>query len=50
LKAGDTYYEQPGDRHVVSRNASKTDTAKFLVVFVKEKAAALLVPDSTPTH
>ena len=48
LKQGDTFYEKPTDRHVVSRNASKTERAKFLVMFVKEKNAELLVPDKTP--
>ena len=50
LKQGDTYYEQASDHHVVSRNASKTDKAKFLVMFVKDKSGQLLVPDPTPTH
>lgn len=44
LKAGDTFYERPTDAHVVSRNASKTEPAKFLVFFVKQPAAPLLVP------
>ncbi len=50
LKAGDTYYEKPTDRHVVSRNASKTDKARFLVMFVKDKEAPVLVPDETAKH
>ena len=48
LKQGETFYEKPGDRHIVSRNASKTERAKFLVMFVKEKNAELLVPDTSP--
>lgn len=48
LKQGDTFYEKPSDRHVVSRNASTTERAKFLVMFVKEKDAELLVPDNSP--
>lgn len=48
LQQGDTFYEKPGDRHVVSRNASQTERAKFLVMFVKDKNAALLVPDQRP--
>ena len=47
LKQGDTCYEKPSDRHVVSRNASTTERAKFLVMFVKDKGAQLLVPDAT---
>lgn len=34
LHAGDSFYEPPGARHSVSRNASKTKPAKLLAVFV----------------
>ena len=44
LRPGDTFYESPQDIHVVGRNASKTEPAKFLVFFVKDKGAPLLVP------
>jgi hypothetical protein len=37
LSAGQTYYEGPDDIHVVDRNASKTRTAKILVVLFKDK-------------
>ncbi|AOK37805.1 cupin domain-containing protein [Burkholderia cenocepacia] len=33
-KAGESFYEEPGSRHPVSRNASKTQPAKLLAVFV----------------
>jgi quercetin dioxygenase-like cupin family protein len=33
-KAGETFYETPGAHHVVSRNASQTEPAKMLAVFV----------------
>jgi len=33
-KAGDAFFEEPGSRHPVSRNASKTKAAKLLAVFV----------------
>lgn len=33
-RAGDSFYETPGSRHPVSRNASKTKPAKLLAVFV----------------
>jgi quercetin dioxygenase-like cupin family protein len=33
-KAGQSFYEEPGWRHPVSRNASKTKPAKLLAVFV----------------
>jgi quercetin dioxygenase-like cupin family protein len=32
--AGESFYETPGSRHPVSRNASKTEPAKLLAVFV----------------
>ncbi|HSF17569.1 MAG TPA: cupin domain-containing protein [Vicinamibacteria bacterium] len=44
LTAGQTFYEGPEDVHVVGKNASTTKPAKFLVVFVKDKGAPLLVP------
>jgi quercetin dioxygenase-like cupin family protein len=44
LTPGQTFYEGPKDVHVVSRNASKTTPAKFLVFFVKDKAAPVLKP------
>jgi quercetin dioxygenase-like cupin family protein len=44
LRAGDTFYERPGDVHAVARNASQTAPAKFLVFFVKDKGAPILVP------
>jgi quercetin dioxygenase-like cupin family protein len=33
-KAGESFFEEPGARHSVSRNASKTRPAKLLAVFV----------------
>jgi quercetin dioxygenase-like cupin family protein len=44
LTPGQTFYEGPEDVHVIGRNASKTKPAKFVVVFVKDKGAPLLVP------
>jgi quercetin dioxygenase-like cupin family protein len=44
LTPGQTFYEGPDDVHVVGRNASKTKPAKFVVFFVKEKGAPVLVP------
>ena len=41
---GHTFYEGPDDVHVVGRNASKTKRAKFVVFFVKDKGAPLVVP------
>jgi quercetin dioxygenase-like cupin family protein len=45
LTPGQTFYEGPNDIHVVSRNASSTKPAKFLVFLVKEKGAPLVVPE-----
>jgi quercetin dioxygenase-like cupin family protein len=33
-KAGQSFSEMPGDRHAVSANASETESAKLLAVFV----------------
>lgn len=44
LTAGQTFYESPSDVHVVGKNASTTEPAKFLVFFVKNKNAPILVP------
>lgn len=44
LKPGDTYYETPADRHIVSRNASTQEPARFLVFFVKAPEAPVLEP------
>jgi quercetin dioxygenase-like cupin family protein len=44
LTPGQTFYEGPGDVHVVGRNASTTKPAKFLVVLLKKKGAPVLVP------
>ena len=44
LTPGQSFYEGPDDVHVVGRNASKTEPAKFLVFLVKDKGAPVLVP------
>ena len=44
LHPGDTFYESPTDVHSVSRNASNTAPAKFLVFFVKNKGVAATRP------
>src|SRR5690348_14421102 len=44
LTPGQTFYEGPNDVHTVGRNASKTKPAKFVVFFVKDKGAPILVP------
>jgi len=44
LTPGQSFYEGPNDVHVVGRNASQTKPAKFVVFFVKDKGAPILVP------
>jgi quercetin dioxygenase-like cupin family protein len=44
LTPGQAFYEGPGDVHVVDRNASATQPAKFLVLLIKDKGAPALVP------
>ncbi len=45
LTPGQTFSEGPNDIHVVSRNASSTKPAKFIVFMIKEKGAPLVVPE-----
>ena len=44
LSPGQTWYEGPDDVHVVSRNASNSAPAKYLVFLVKDKGAPILTP------
>ena len=44
LAQGQTWYEGPDDVHLVSRNASDSAPAKYLVFMVKEKGAPILTP------
>jgi quercetin dioxygenase-like cupin family protein len=44
LGPGQTFYESPDDIHLVSKNASDSQPAKFLVFFVKDKGAPPTVP------
>lgn len=44
-RVGESFYETPGSSHPVSRNASKTEPAKLLAVFVVDTAdEALTTP------
>jgi quercetin dioxygenase-like cupin family protein len=44
--AGESFYELPGAHHAVSRNASATEPAKLLAVFVVDTDdKALTTPD-----
>jgi quercetin dioxygenase-like cupin family protein len=42
-KVGQNWFEQPGDRHLVSANASETEPAKLLAVFVVDTNETELV-------
>ena len=44
LGLGQVFYESPEDVHTVSRNASKTKHAKFVVFFIKSEGAPILTP------
>lgn len=44
LAQGQTWYEGPDDVHLVSRNASQSVPAKYLVFIVKDKGAPILTP------
>ena len=44
LTPGQTFYEGPDDVHIVSRNASQTAPAKYVVFLVKGKGAPILTP------
>ncbi len=44
LGPGQTFYESPDDIHTVSKNASNSQPAKFLVFFVKDKGAPASIP------
>jgi quercetin dioxygenase-like cupin family protein len=46
LRAGESFYELPGSHHLVSRNASATEPARLLAVFVVDEGdTALTTPD-----
>ena len=44
LTAGQTFVEKPSDIHIVGRNLSTTDPARFLAYFVKDKDAPPVLP------
>jgi quercetin dioxygenase-like cupin family protein len=44
LRPGQSFYEGPNDIHVVSRNASATKSAKFLVFLIHRKGSPLVIP------
>jgi quercetin dioxygenase-like cupin family protein len=44
LRPGQSFYEDPAAIHTVSRNASNTKPAKFLVFMINKKGAPLVIP------
>jgi hypothetical protein len=44
LGLGHVFYESPVDGHTVSRNASKTKSANFVVSLTKNEGAPILTP------
>jgi quercetin dioxygenase-like cupin family protein len=44
LTPGQCFYEGPADIHTVGRNASRTESAKFLVFLVKDIGAPVVIP------
>ena len=44
-KAGETFFEPPGSVHLVSANASPTEPARLLAVFVADDGATLTTID-----
>lgn len=44
LKPGQTFYEAPSDVHVVGKNASATESAKFLVLLIKNSNKPPVLP------
>jgi quercetin dioxygenase-like cupin family protein len=42
---GESWTEKPGDHHVLTENASRTETARLLVVFIADPNAALKTND-----
>jgi quercetin dioxygenase-like cupin family protein len=43
-KAGESFFEPPGSSHLVSENASDTEPAALLAVFVADEGAQLTLP------
>jgi quercetin dioxygenase-like cupin family protein len=44
-KAGETFFEPPGSDHLVSANASTTEPASLLAIFVADDSAVLTARD-----
>ena len=44
-KAGETFFEPPGSEHLVSENASATESASLLAIFIADDGAELTTFD-----
>jgi quercetin dioxygenase-like cupin family protein len=45
-QAGESWMEKPGDHHQVSQNASRTEPAKLLAIFVVDTSdRKIVIPD-----
>jgi quercetin dioxygenase-like cupin family protein len=44
-KAGESFFEPPGSRHLISENASATEPARLLAVFIADDGAQLTTFD-----
>jgi quercetin dioxygenase-like cupin family protein len=50
-RAGEGFYEAPGSHHVISENASETEPASLLAVFVVDSGDnPLTTPDNVPSR
>jgi quercetin dioxygenase-like cupin family protein len=48
-KAGESFFEPPGSSHLVSENASETEPASLLAIFIADEGATLTMPgEATP--
>jgi quercetin dioxygenase-like cupin family protein len=44
-KAGESFFEPPGSKHLVSENASATEPASLLAIFIADDGATLTTAD-----
>ena len=44
-QAGESFFEPPGSHHLISANASATEPASLLAIFVADDGAVLTTPD-----
>ena len=44
-RAGESFFEPPGSKHLVSENASATEPASLLAIFVADDGAQLTIDD-----